>query len=156
MVLIGATAASATPSPLPGAPNQHLTLAPKAPKGATIPNSSLADLSYSGEAAPAPQYSSSNHTIHWGLKLICNQVAYITVRDDLLEVVGNGDNEHYDYIDTVSRVATATNVAATTSHSCNGSVNTRWIARGYATVDGIRVPPYPTWSALHTLPCGAW
>lgn len=114
------------------------------------------DLHCTGEAAPAPQYSASNHTIHWGLKVICNQPAYIQIHDDLLEVVGHGDHEHYVEMDFAVKRGTATNLTASDHHRCGSSVATRWIARGYATVEGMAMSPYPRWSNVHTLACGSW
>ena len=155
-VLVPAGLASAEQTPLPGAPGQSLFISNG--KGAATGASAAAaaaGLSCSGESAPAPQYSPSNRTLHWGEKLICNQAVWITLRDDLLEVVGSGDFQRYVLVDSVSNHGTEFALVATTQRNCNGMVTTNWIARAYATAAGFQVPPYPSWSSIHSLTCGA-
>lgn len=47
---------------------------------------------------PAPQYSSSNRTLHYGGKILCNfSASYLHFAVNLYTVTGSGDNIEYNF-----------------------------------------------------------
>lgn len=153
------TMAAATISVVPA------TAAPEKPKGEPIAsvtvkassikgNTRTEDLTCLAYWSPEPQYSASNHTIHYGIWVWCNYVATLSLKVQIFvksPLTGNVYEPAGNPITTnpVGETGAAGGVAG-----CFAGPSATWQARfwGNANLTGNFLP-YPAFSPSHTYPC---
>lgn len=113
------------------------------------------DLICAGYDAPSPTYSSSNNTVHWGMKTICNYVdPNLYIHAWLYSIVGSGTNETYVYQDDLVKNAAGSSLTVTTTRNCLVRTTGRWIVKTYASAATIgNMIPYPAWGPVFTIGC---
>lgn len=67
--------------------------------------------------------------------------------------MGTGDNERYDFQKQVVVKRLSSYAIAADSMSCQGDTSNRYIEKSLATVNKVKVTPYPAYSAVVTLKC---
>jgi hypothetical protein len=135
----------------------HLDIA----KGAALPNGSVAPAAVAcvSTFTPVPQYSSSGGTygtVHWGGHLTCSGTPGSGhFAEYLYTVEGTGDNQQYVLEDENVWNGVTGSDGTSWYTACYKKTSTRWIVSLFATYDDLEYTPYPVWSHVYTLTCGA-
>jgi hypothetical protein len=153
--LVMATAISlpASATPKPADPSAHPRV--KASGKAKDDSASTTSLACYGYDNPSPTYSSSNNTVHWGMKTICNYTdPDLSIDATLYSITGSGDNQTYVWQDRLIKSGAGSSLSVTTSQSCITRTSGRWIVKTYASTGTIgNLLPYPAWGPVFTIPC---
>lgn len=157
--LVLPSSAQADQPPIPGPPGGAPTVSQKWQIGSDLTSSSstLVPDAWAGVCVGEfvnPQYSASNHTLHWGGEQSCTTPMDQTLTLNLFKVVGSGDRETYSKIATGTFVGVAWQAYVQKYRNCSGTVSTRWIENAYGEADGHLSVPYPAWSSVVSAPCG--
>lgn len=102
---------------------------------------------------PDPQYSSSNRTLHWGLKFYCDHVALVSIKGQLQEKEGSTWTVQDPFPATGWYGFTASNWGTTRSINCVDNVPHEWRIVVWVIIDGTAGTPNPGISSTYTLNC---
>jgi len=102
-------------------------------------------------SAPALQ----SNSVFWAAEVDCAGYYNIHIRTNLYKIVGSGDNQSYVWVDFSESTQFRTWLYLPWSRGCNGSGWTTYIFNIYAYANGATIPPYPKWSSVSSVPCGA-
>lgn len=100
-----------------------------------------------------PGYSASNRTLHWGGEQSCTSPVEQSLRMSLYRVVGTGDFQHDELVESDTAHVVGWQVYVQKHHDCSSVVKSRWTENVYGEADGHLSVPYPAWSSIVTAPC---
>lgn len=85
----------------------------------------------------------------------CSATGTILLRINVYEVVGTGEDQHTEWWDFTQKEVVASYLDVYDSGPYNGSASTRWQTNHYSYWNGTPFNPYPGWSSVVMLSCGA-
>jgi hypothetical protein len=99
--------------------------------------------------------STDTALVYWAAEVDCLNLYSIHIRTNLYKIVGSGDNQSYVWVDYSDRTQFGSWLYLPSSRWCNGNGSTTYIFNVFAYANGVAISPYPKWSSVSTLACGA-
>jgi hypothetical protein len=103
---------------------------------------------------PDPQYSSSNRTLHWGIRVdYCSATTTVQIKGALQELDGGSWYTQDKYPSSGWKTTIGAGWGTTRSINCVSNVPHQWRIQVYMLIDGVPGDPNPGYSDIYTLPC---
>jgi hypothetical protein len=103
-------------------------------------------------ASPNPQYSASNHTIHWGVNVICNYAPFVDIHVYLYSRAPYGPGFDVEEDDAVAFGA-GSQWAGSTARCLDWGGSRNWRMKTNWHINGDPGSPNPAYSSYVSLPC---